>query len=224
MCHRVNSTITSGVKTDELRWTMFYLRKSEWIGKYGKKKPKWCVIFNYATPNLITSVSNYRFLNLSLIKSAYLALPNWIMYKEALLMYKCYVSFHLFSIFSNILGCYPETNVKESKNHTLHLPSAGLCQEHCLEHNQENNVSFFIIKVWMYLRMYLWINPYNWELFHFNILSYKADFLKYIQRFHSNLTSVYYECFGQLITFHVQWYYKRTYYRGSYLRGWVLIR
>ena len=129
-------------------------------------------------------------------------------------MYKCYVSFHLFSILSNILGCYPETNVKESKNHTLHLPSAGLCQEHCLEHNQDNNVSFFAIKVWMYLRMYLWINLYSWELFHFNILSYKADFLKSIQRFHSNLTSVYYECSGQLITFHVQWYCKRTYYRG----------
>ncbi|XP_078341326.1 uncharacterized protein LOC111107886 isoform X2 [Crassostrea virginica] len=54
--------------------------------------------------------------------------------------------YHRKSQWIGIYGCYQETNLTKREEHHLHFPSAGLCQEYCLDHQQQNDVIFFAIK------------------------------------------------------------------------------
>lgn len=46
-----------------------------------------------------------------------------------------------------ISGCYHRTDLTGAKTFNLHLPSAGLCQEFCMEYNESKKLLFFGVQV-----------------------------------------------------------------------------
>lgn len=48
---------------------------------------------------------------------------------------------------NSISGCYHRIDLTGAKTFNLHLPSAGLCQEFCMEYNESKKLLFFGVQV-----------------------------------------------------------------------------